>query len=202
LSIPSHDVIPDGDGYRLPVVHPPGDLRSVFKVTSENLTNGDRWTPSLHCYATAQKRYVLFRQEAGRMVSPKSSAFVLGTLANFRPDGELDWYAVEEAWRIGPDLAERMAPVGPVGIDLTEPVFQPMVMAALRDWRALGRLKFSTESPQWHPAVRDCPGAGSAFLTTPGRHPLQRHGRTVGRQARRSHVRRPSLPYPVNATRG
>lgn len=147
LWIPAHDVIPDGGGYRLPVIHPPGALRSVFKVTSENFIDGDRWTPGLHCHATAQKRCVLFREQNRRRVSPKSSAFVLGTLANFRPGGELDWDAVEEAWRIGPDLAAGIDPAGPVGIDLAEPVFQPMVMAALRDWRALGRLRFSTENP-------------------------------------------------------
>src|SRR5439155_14544846 len=66
---------------------------------------------------------------------------------NFRLGGELDWNAVEEAWRIGPDLAEGMEREGPVAIDLAEPVFQPMVMAAVRDWRALGTLKFSTENP-------------------------------------------------------
>src|SRR5439155_22347040 len=108
---------------------------------------GDRWTPALPCYATAQTRYVLFREADGRLTSPKSSAFVLGTLANFRPGGEVDWDAVEEAWRIGPDLAKGIEPDEPARINLTEPVFQPMVMAALRDWRALGTLKFSTENP-------------------------------------------------------
>ncbi len=148
LSIPAHDVIPEGEGYRLPVVDPPGILRSVFKVTGENLIDGELWTPGLHCYATAQKRYVLFREEEGKRVSPKSSAFVLGTLANFRRDGELDLGHVEEAWRIGPDLADGGVPAGAVGIDLDEPVFQPMVMSALGDWRALGPLKFATENPE------------------------------------------------------
>src|SRR5262249_45426334 len=124
LSIPAHAVVLDGESYRLPVVQPPGDLRSVFKVTSENLMDGDRWEPGLYCYATAQKRYVLTRKVKGVPASAKSSAFVMGTLANFRPGGELDWDAIEEAWRIGPDLAEGKEPEGPVGIDLEAPVLQ------------------------------------------------------------------------------
>jgi hypothetical protein len=147
LSIPSYDVIHDGNGYRLPSVQPPGSLRSVFKVTSENLVDGDLWRPGTFCYATAQKRYMLARESGERFTSPKPSAFVLGTLANFRPGGALDWDAVEDAWRIAPDLFEGIGHATPGAIDLSELVLQPMTMAAIRDWQGLGALRFSTQNP-------------------------------------------------------
>lgn len=146
LSIPAYDLIPGPTGYRLVETEPPGDLYSVFKVSSENLSEDGTWAQDTSCFATAQKRYVLKRETKDGTVQAKSSAFVLGTLANFRKDGALDWERIEEAWTIGPGLANGEA-VSSSCLDLSEPVLQPLVLAHPRDWRALGTLRFSTENP-------------------------------------------------------
>jgi hypothetical protein len=144
LSIPAYGMEETSDGFRMHEMGSPGDLYSVFKIPRESLVE-DRWAHGLTSYATAQKRYVLRRRGTG---PPKASAILLGTLANFRPGGELDWQAVEEAWGIGPDLAEGREPDGPIRLDLEEPVLQPLDVNEPRDWRALGVNRFSSVNPE------------------------------------------------------
>jgi hypothetical protein len=146
LSIPAYSLYPEPDGYRLVEKAPPANLYSVFKISSENFRQDGIWALDTSCYATAQKRYVLKRETEDGAVQAKSSAFVLGTLANFREDGALSWERIEEAWRLGPGLAEG-GKVFSLVLDLSEPVLQPLVLAHPKDWRALGGLRFSSENP-------------------------------------------------------
>jgi hypothetical protein len=146
LSIPAYDLVLQRGGYRLVEAGPPADLYSVFKISGENLSEDGLWAQDTSCFATAQKRYVLKRETKDGTTQAKSSAFVLGTLANFRDAGALDWERIEEAWRLGPDLAEG-GEVSSLVLDLSEPVLQPLVLSDPKDWRALGPLRFSSENP-------------------------------------------------------
>lgn len=119
-------------------------VRSIFKVTDENLAPDDTWAQDLTCRAIAKKRYVLTRRGlGGEVISVKSSAHVIGTLANFRNDGTLDQDRIEEAWRVAPSL-DGDRPILTAHLDLTEPVLQPLVLVHPRDWRALRTLRFSS----------------------------------------------------------
>jgi hypothetical protein len=146
LSMPAYDLIPEPGGYRLVEGGQPADLYSAFKIAGENLAEDGLWAQDTSCFATAQKRYVLKCETEDGAVQAKSSAFVLGTLANFREDGALSWERIEEAWGLGPSLAEG-GEVSSLVLDLSEPVLRPLVLSHPKDWRALGALRFSSENP-------------------------------------------------------
>lgn len=122
-------------------------VRSIFKITPENLDPDGTWRGDLRCLAIVKKRYLLSRVDAdGEVTAVKSSAHVIGTLANFRTAGSVDLERVDEAWRIAPFLALGLTPPTRL-LDLSEPVLQPLILGSPRDWRALRRLCFSSVNP-------------------------------------------------------
>ena len=149
LSIPAWRVRRDGDAFTMERTTPSrADLHSLFKITSECL-EGDRWVRT-EALAVSTKRYVLFRRDAaGKPVSAKPSAHVLGTLANFRADGVVSWDTASEAWELGLSwLGVGPSPVpAPRHLDLTQPVLQPFAPNDPRDFRALGEARFTVERP-------------------------------------------------------
>jgi hypothetical protein len=80
---------------------------------------------------------------SGEPISAKSSAHVIGTLANFRTDGVVDQARVDDAWRIAPML-DTDGPISSDVLDFSEPVLQPLTLAHPSDWRALRKLSFSS----------------------------------------------------------
>lgn len=152
LSLPAFRVRRDGDGFRMQRTNPSrANLLSLFKVTSECIDDG-RWVRT-EALSVSTKRYVPFRRdEHGRPISIKPSGHVLGTLANFRLDGVVDWDGpggVARAWEFGLGLLGAGPDADPkdLGIDLSQPVLQPFVARDPRDFLALGTSRFTVDRP-------------------------------------------------------
>jgi hypothetical protein len=148
LSLPAWHVRREGDGFRMDRTTPSrANLLSLFKVTSECIEDG-RWVRT-EALAVSTKRYVLFRRDGkGLPTSIKPSGHVLGTLANFRPGGAVDWDRVGEAWELGLRLlGAGPHPGRPPSLDLTQPVLQPFAAREPRDFLALGAARFTAGRP-------------------------------------------------------
>jgi hypothetical protein len=109
LSIPRQHIESDsGDTFT---------IRSVFKLTDENVAADGTWAQT-SCMTVTKKRYIVTRVAPdGEHRSVKSSADIIGTLANFRSDGGLDQERITDAWRNRPVLAAAGA-VEPRDVDL------------------------------------------------------------------------------------
>lgn len=84
----------------------------------------------------------------------------IAALDNFRTEGRADWDSIDRAWEAGVLAVERGG-VDRVGLGLAardlghkdlvrrmdEPVLQPFPLSDLRQWRAMGRLRFSRANP-------------------------------------------------------
>jgi hypothetical protein len=162
LSIPAYLLEPlEGGGFRLHPCEPPGDLWSCFKLESENLQGGDRWTPGCEVLAVAEKRYAAFRRDRGLPRAIKAMGHSIANLSNFRHEGRADWPAIIEAWDTGVLAVERgeasrdglLRAARSLGYRdlakaMAEPVLQPIPLSDPRQWRALGKLRFSKANPE------------------------------------------------------
>jgi hypothetical protein len=149
LSLPAFRARRNGDGFRMESTNPSrANLLSLFKVVSECIEGG-QWIRT-EALAVSTKRYVLFRSNGkGHPIAIKASGHVLGTLANFRPDGAVDWAGIGEAWKFGLGLlgAVQPHPGRLPNLDLTRPVLQPFAAREPRDFLALGAARFTADRP-------------------------------------------------------